>query len=612
MFQKKNIMLVLVLCVLALFVGCEPSNTQIPSEETTNIEPPGEEPPEQGSLTVTLGREGEELPSIEEVIASYELSGEGPEGNRFLGITSQGEDVMLGLCCGSWTITAIGLNGDGQPVGEGIVTVSIQRDTTHTATIRVEEFKEEGLFVLRVSWPPSDLDDPQVSLSLCRQGSNALQDLGATIDTVQGKAEFLKALPVGYYTLLIAFSDGSPNGNDTMVVRRKQAFRIESNKTTEGAFKGSLVEGCLKGALSFPNQTPAPFAVSLFSRVGKVSEGKDVQFVVTTDPEVEATYTWYVDGNVVDETGDDLIFGSALSLGYHTVDVVVSSSEALVSKSSSLLVTEDVNGYMYFLLTSLDTPFDRYVLNYEFGPTGDLSILGLSEVEGKGIPLVFKLVSTSGKLSGSMFMAVDAPVMVQEEETFDDKGVASLLIPQEAVGDFDQKTQPGEDQAIRNAMLDLTFKGSSLTEDLSLFATAPMHISVTSYADIGGKVRGSLVADSVEITCDKEGAGNGTGSLGNYRVEGFFSVERSNNIYIYTLSFDSNGADSGTCLEAVDFPADFEISIVGNDSEDPLVKEGYTFGGWNTESDGSGVTYHKGDSFTISSEDITLYAVWIP
>jgi uncharacterized repeat protein (TIGR02543 family) len=41
-----------------------------------------------------------------------------------------------------------------------------------------------------------------------------------------------------------------------------------------------------------------------------------------------------------------------------------------------------------------------------------------------------------------------------------------------------------------------------------------------------------------------------------------------------------------------------------------LTKTGFTFTGWNTAADGSGTAYQPGDTFTIGSADVTLYAQW--
>ena len=77
-----------------------------------------------------------------------------------------------------------------------------------------------------------------------------------------------------------------------------------------------------------------------------------------------------------------------------------------------------------------------------------------------------------------------------------------------------------------------------------------------------------------------------------------------------TITYDANGATDG------DVPADQEdilyntaTTVRGNTGS--LVKTGYTFGGWNTEPDGTGTTYAAG-SGSISPTDVTttLYAMW--
>ena len=43
-----------------------------------------------------------------------------------------------------------------------------------------------------------------------------------------------------------------------------------------------------------------------------------------------------------------------------------------------------------------------------------------------------------------------------------------------------------------------------------------------------------------------------------------------------------------------------------------LTKTGYVFTGWNTLANGTGTTYIPGDTFTMGSADVTLYAKWLP
>ena len=41
-----------------------------------------------------------------------------------------------------------------------------------------------------------------------------------------------------------------------------------------------------------------------------------------------------------------------------------------------------------------------------------------------------------------------------------------------------------------------------------------------------------------------------------------------------------------------------------------LERKNYEFVGWNTAPDGSGITYQEGQNITVTTHDITLYAVW--
>ncbi|MCL2244555.1 MAG: InlB B-repeat-containing protein [Treponema sp.] len=74
-----------------------------------------------------------------------------------------------------------------------------------------------------------------------------------------------------------------------------------------------------------------------------------------------------------------------------------------------------------------------------------------------------------------------------------------------------------------------------------------------------------------------------------------------------TLSFDANGATSGTAPKSINGnPGSFAaIPDKGN-----LEKTGYSFGGWNSESTGNGFNVNPGTLFMID-QNIVLYAKWI-
>ncbi|AEC02593.1 fimbrillin family protein [Parasphaerochaeta coccoides] len=77
---------------------------------------------------------------------------------------------------------------------------------------------------------------------------------------------------------------------------------------------------------------------------------------------------------------------------------------------------------------------------------------------------------------------------------------------------------------------------------------------------------------------------------------------------VYCLSFDGNNATSGTAPGKMYAHAGSPITVPGSGTLD---KTGhYYFGGWNTTSDGTGVRYSAGDSFTMPAHDVTLYTFW--
>ena len=73
----------------------------------------------------------------------------------------------------------------------------------------------------------------------------------------------------------------------------------------------------------------------------------------------------------------------------------------------------------------------------------------------------------------------------------------------------------------------------------------------------------------------------------------------------YTVNFNANGG-SGSVPPAQTANAGSSI-ILPNESG--LSKSGYTFGGWNTNTMGTGTNYKAGDSYTVTG-NVTLYAKW--
>ena len=93
---------------------------------------------------------------------------------------------------------------------------------------------------------------------------------------------------------------------------------------------------------------------------------------------------------------------------------------------------------------------------------------------------------------------------------------------------------------------------------------------------------------------------------GNGKIS-YFEVTRTS--ATFDLTYDGNGQTSvaGTVPSAVEdqaYDAEITLEPVGS-----LAKTNYTFGGWNTEDDGTGTNYEGGATFTIK-DNTTLYAKW--
>lgn len=78
---------------------------------------------------------------------------------------------------------------------------------------------------------------------------------------------------------------------------------------------------------------------------------------------------------------------------------------------------------------------------------------------------------------------------------------------------------------------------------------------------------------------------------------------------VYEILYDGNGKTSGAApVENNKYAKGTIVTVKGNSGL--LVRNGFTFEGWNTKADGSGTTYKGGDEFTMPDTSVTLFATW--
>lgn len=98
---------------------------------------------------------------------------------------------------------------------------------------------------------------------------------------------------------------------------------------------------------------------------------------------------------------------------------------------------------------------------------------------------------------------------------------------------------------------------------------------------------------------------------GSYTISApviLYAIWTANN---YTVSYSVTGADSGT---APTDSANYNISqsAVVKANTGNLVKAGYTFAGWTTESNGSGTIYQSGSTYQFGAASVTFYPKFTP
>lgn len=79
-----------------------------------------------------------------------------------------------------------------------------------------------------------------------------------------------------------------------------------------------------------------------------------------------------------------------------------------------------------------------------------------------------------------------------------------------------------------------------------------------------------------------------------------------------TVSYNGNGADSGSPPEAAEFVSGESVRVEGNTGTPPLSRSGYAWSGWSTDPTAA-VPLYTGtgsETFVTGSSSVTLYAVW--
>lgn len=285
-------------------------------------------------------------PPVDMNVASYRVSGTGPEGASFQlsGITGSLVTVDS-LSIGNWQVTVEALNDSFDIIGAGSVSVAIVAGDTTYADITVVPLSGTGELEIEVSWPSGLLNDPSVSGTLAPVGESSTD----IVLTVSGDTATYQnnALDAGYYTLTLVLKEGT---NEVWGI--PVAVRIIAGETTTGIFtltSADIDPGNLSVTITPDMQNP--FQISFLGQVQALVPGTDMTVTTTLSPSVpNPSYQWYLRGSLLlGQTGSSITVGGTLQEGNYRLDVVVESDNVLSSSGFSFTVSQFARIPVFFV-----------------------------------------------------------------------------------------------------------------------------------------------------------------------------------------------------------------------------------------------------------------------
>ncbi len=294
---------------------------------------------EGGSLTVSIGKASSLtlVPSIDMTLASYLITGSGPNGSTFSQSTSGTSATISGLVFGQWTVSVSGKNAAGTIVAQGSGSVNVDTGKQSSLSVTVAPLPGNGTMSVSVSWTAASVQSPSISAQLLSSSGSTIPltfTLGAGSASCQNAS-----IPAGYYTLTLQLLD-----NGVLLMGAVEVARIVSAQTTSGTFDftqsnyatGSVLVGI----------TPVisdPLTVTLSGQSSTLALGSSMTVTASVAGSVgNVTYVWYVNGQskaTGSSASPSFSVGSALTAGVYRLDVTAFTADGLRAGAASCSFT---------------------------------------------------------------------------------------------------------------------------------------------------------------------------------------------------------------------------------------------------------------------------------
>ena len=271
-------------------------------------------------------------------IASYHISGTGPNNRTFALDVQEQELTINHLAIGTWHLHAQARNKDGVPLVEGDMETFLSKVTT-SATINMNALVGTGTLDVGLTWDSKQVaSNAYLETTLLDQGGNPVSLTVPPLKPETGNAQITTSLASGSYLLqLRLFSQG------VLVSGATEAVRILDGTTSSGTL--SLVIGDLSTSfmISLINDTMLPIEGTITASPAEPVAGETVTLTFTpTNLESgmavnDLTIDWYCEGVSVQQ--DSRTLATIPQAGTHRYDVVVRHSRLGSLGSATLLVT---------------------------------------------------------------------------------------------------------------------------------------------------------------------------------------------------------------------------------------------------------------------------------
>ena len=461
-------------------------------------------------------------PGVDTTIASYDLTGTGPDSASFNvpGFESSTYSNNL-LAIGTWEITVLGRNLDGEIIGAVTDTFEVRSGETTSITLTLRPITGTGVISITVSWPDGSLPEPSIVATVDRPDGILAQEV-VFEEGLDGHSFVWEDADAatGYHTVLFEVFSGAES-----VTGGGDVIRVLNDTTTQFTFEYTaeqLAPYTAKPVLSLASGT---YAYS--------EEGHTLEITCAT-PEVEIRYT--TNGSIPDADNGFIYSGPIQVFSTQTLRAVALKEGRAASAIAS--------GF-YIINDSIAVPIFSHEPGVHYDP---ISVAIASSTPGAVIMYTLD-GSTPTATTGELY---SVPIPVAAETTI--RAVATNAAHY-AVSDLTEASFriTGHVEA---PVFDLAEGIYQEEKTLVMTCSTPgSAIRYTLDGSIPGATTGTLYAGPIELTASH------TVKAMSYRLDWEDSAVVSS-IYTFKVSLPTTTIDTGTYFE--DQTADLACSLVGS------------------------------------------------